>query len=545
MRPITESAAWNLLSAHRKALEPVHLRDLFRDDPLRATRLCLELDGVFVDYSKNRITDETLRLLCNLARAAEMPLWIARLFAGERVNLTEHRAALHAALREPPGRPKVPGHVDVSAEVGHVLAQMRSVCGSVRDGKWLGATGERIDDVVHIGIGGSHLGPQLAVEALSAYAHPRLAIHFLANVDGAPAAALLARLDPAKTLFIVASKTFATEETMTNAETARTWLESKLGVAAVPKHFLAVTANRDAAAAFGIAAANIFEFWDWVGGRFSLWSAVGLPVALAVGMDRFEEMLGGAHAMDRHFAETPLERNLPVILALIGVWYNNFFGWATRAVLPYDEGLRLLPAYLQQAEMESNGKSKARDGRPVGFDTSPVVWGGTGTNAQHAFFQMLHQGTRVVPCDFIACAQSGAWLPRHHDLLLANCLAQAEALMLGRSEAEVAADLAQLPEAERQALLPHRLCPGNRPSTTILVKRLDPRAFGTLLALYEHKVFAQGVIWGVNPFDQWGVELGKQLSKRIAPELEGEAALAPHDASTAALIARCRDWRQD
>ena len=520
------------------------MRELFREDPERAARLSMALGDLHVDFSKNRVTAETMKLLVGLARAAELPAWIARLLSGERVNATEQRAALHTALRDR-ARPLMLAQEDIGAKIDGVLARMRRISGEIRDGAWLGATGERIHDVVHIGIGGSQLGPQLAVEALAAHSHPLLKLHFLASVDGAPVAALLSELDPAKTLFVVASKTFTTEETMTNADTARVWLESKLGGPAVARHFLAVTANREGAMSFGIAAENIFEFWAWVGGRFSLWSAVGLPIALAVGMDRFEEMLDGAHAMDRHFAETPLERNIPVTLALVSVWYNNFFGWATRAVLPYDDGLRNLPAFLQQAEMESNGKSAERDGSPVSCDTSPVIWGGPGDTGQHAFFQMLHQGTRVVPCDFIVCAQSGAPLPRHHDMLVANCFAQAEALMTGRTEAEALADAVELPDAERRALAPHRVFAGNRPSTMILIKRLDPRALGMLLALYEHKVFAQGVIWGVNSFDQWGVELGKKLARNILPEIEGGAQGGAHDASTAALIKRYLDWRGD
>ncbi len=538
------SPAWKALTAHQRVMAPMHLRELFAADPRRENRLKCELPDFHVDYSKHRVNQETMDLLYTLARDSALPDWIEKLFSGAEVNSTEHRAVLHTALREPPGTARMLGKVDVGAEVRRVLARMRKLSDEVRDGVWLGATGEHINDIVHIGIGGSLLGPQVAVEALTAYTHPRLKIHFLGNVDSAPIVALLGGLDPAKTLFIVASKTFTTEETLTNSDTARIWLESKLGSAAVAKHFVAVTANLEGAAAFGIPADNVFEFWDWVGGRFSMWSSIGLPIVLAIGMDRFQEMLAGAHEMDRHFAETPLEKNLPVNMAMIAVWYNNFFGWGTHAVLPYDEGLKQLPAYLQQAEMESNGKSVDREGNPVACDTSPVVWGGTGTNSQHAFYQMLHQGTRIVPADFIVSAQSGAPLPRHQDLLVANCFAQTEALMQGRTALEVEADLKDLPDAERAALVPHRMFAGNRPSTTILMKRLDPRAFGMLIALYEHKVFVQGVIWNVNSFDQWGVELGKKLAKRIAPELEGASGREPHDVSTAALIAKYREWKQ-
>ncbi|MEJ0045348.1 MAG: glucose-6-phosphate isomerase [Rhodospirillales bacterium] len=537
------SSAWQALADHQKTVAPLHLRELFSQDPRREAEFSREFPDFYVDFSKHRVTRETMALLCALAREAALPEWIKKLFSGAQVNSTEHRSVLHTALREPAGTPRMLGKVDVGAEVARVLARMRKLSDEVRDGVRLGATGEHINDVVHIGIGGSLLGPQVAVEALAAYAHPRLKIHFIGNVDSAPIASLLSGLDPAKTLFIIASKTFTTEETLVNADTARVWLETKLGGAAVAKHFVAVTANQEGAAAFGIVADNVFEFWDWVGGRFSMWSSIGLPIVLAIGMDRFQEMLAGAHEMDRHFAETPLEQNLPATLGLLAVWYNNFFGWGAHAVLPYDEGLRQLPAYLQQAEMESNGKSVDRDGKPVGCDTAPVVWGGTGTNSQHAFFQMLHQGTRIVPCDFIVSAQSGAPLPRHQDLLVANCFAQTEALMLGRTAEEVAADLQSLPDAERAALVPHRTFAGNRPSTTILMRRLDPRALGLLIALYEHKVFVQGVIWDVNSFDQWGVELGKKLAKRIVPELEGELAREPHDASTSGLIVKYREWR--
>jgi glucose-6-phosphate isomerase len=540
---MTRSPAWTALEKHQRLIAPMHLRELFVQDPHREINFRCELPDFHVDYSKHRVTSDTMGLLHALAREAGLTAWIEKLFAGAEVNSTEHRSVLHVALREPPGSKRMLGDIDVSAEVAGVLARMRKLSDEVRDGVWLGATGEHICDVVHIGIGGSLLGPQVAVEGLTAYGHPRLKIHFLGNVDSAPIAALLGGLDPAKTLFIIASKTFATEETLTNADTARIWLETKLGSAAVAKHFVAVTANQKGAVAFGIVPENVFEFWDWVGGRFSLWSSIGLPIVIAIGMDRFQEMLAGAHEMDRHFAETPLEKNLPVTMGLLAVWYNNFFGWGTHAVLPYDQGLQQLPAYLQQAEMESNGKSVDREGNPVGCDTAPIVWGGTGTNSQHAFYQMLHQGTRIVPCDFIVSAQSGAPLPRHQDLLVANCFAQTEALMQGRTRNEVESDLKDLPDAEREALVPHRMFAGNRPSTTILMKRLDPRALGMLIALYEHKVFVQGVIWNVNSFDQWGVELGKKLARNIAPEFEGQTAKEPHDVSTAALIAKYLEWR--
>jgi glucose-6-phosphate isomerase len=541
-KSIEFSPVWKALDQHQRTIASVHLRDLFRDDALRQQNFSLEIGNFYIDFSKHRVTQGTMRLLDELARTAELPSWRDKLFAGEQVNTTEHRAVLHTALRAS-SPPTGTLQSEVSAEVQRELGRMRKISDQVRDGEWLGATGERIHHVVHVGIGGSALGPQLAVEALIAYAHPLLSIHFLATVDGAPIANLLSHIDPAKTLFIIASKTFTTEDTLTNAETAREWLEAKLGGGAVAKHFVAVTANVRGATAFGIAAENIFEFWDWVGGRYSVWSSIGLPIVFSIGMDRFQEMLAGAHELDEHFLHAPLDRNAPVIMGLLGVWYNNFFGWATHAVLPYDEGMRHLPAYLQQLEMESNGKSVERSGRHVGSDTAPVIWGDIGTNAQHAFFQMLHQGTRIIPCDFIIPAQSSAPLPRHQDLLVANCFAQTEALMLGRTSDEVALYLAELPEAERVALIAHRTFAGNRPSTTILIKRLDPHALGKLIALYEHKVFVQGVIWGVNSFDQFGVELGKNLAKRIAPELDGEAVREPHDSSTTGLIAKYREWR--
>jgi glucose-6-phosphate isomerase len=547
MSAASPDLAWAALAEHRAQIADLHVRDLFAADPARARRFTLRLDGLVLDYSKNRIVDRTMTLLRDLARAADVAGAAARMFAGERINTTENRAVLHVALRNRANTPiPVDGH-DVMPQVNAVLARMRDFVGRVRAGTWLGATGQRIGAVVNIGIGGSDLGPRMAVEALGPYRSPDIASHFVSNVDGADILRTLAGLDPARTLFVVASKTFTTQETMANARTARAWIADRLGEAAVARHFVAVSTNARAVAAFGIDAANMFEFWDWVGGRFSLWSAIGLPIALAVGMDRFEEMLDGAHAMDRHFRDAPLEANLPATLALIGIWNRNLLGMASHAVLPYDQGLARFPAFLQQAEMESNGKSVARDGRPVAHPTAPVVFGEPGTNGQHAFYQLLHQGTEIVPADFIAPARSHYATGRHHAMLLANFLAQTEALMRGKTAAEVRAELAGqgLSGAALEAAVPHRAFPGNRPTNTILVRRLDPRTLGMLVALYEHKIFVQGQIWGINSFDQWGVELGKQLADRILPELEGEAPPGDHDGSTLALLAQARAWMTD
>jgi glucose-6-phosphate isomerase len=543
MSAASPDLAWAALAEHRAQIADLHVRDLFAADPARARRFTLRLDGLVLDYSKNRIVDRTMTLLRDLARAADVAGAAARMFAGERINTTENRAVLHVALRNRANTPiPVDGH-DVMPQVNAVLARMRDFVGRVRAGTWLGATGQRIGAVVNIGIGGSDLGPRMAVEALGPYRSPDIASHFVSNVDGADILRTLAGLDPARTLFVVASKTFTTQETMANARTARAWIADRLGEAAVARHFVAVSTNARAVAAFGIDAANMFEFWDWVGGRFSLWSAIGLPIALAVGMDRFEEMLDGAHAMDRHFRDAPLEANLPATLALIGIWNRNLLGMASHAVLPYDQGLARFPAFLQQAEMESNGKSVARDGRPVAHPTAPVVFGEPGTNGQHAFYQLLHQGTEIVPADFIAPARSHYATGRHHAMLLANFLAQTEALMRGKTAAEVRAELAGqgLSGAALEAAVPHRAFPGNRPTNTILVRRLDPRTLGMLVALYEHKIFVQGQIWGINSFDQWGVELGKQLADRILPE----APPGDHDGSTLALLAQARAWMTD
>ena len=539
---LTALPEWQALAAHHRALGAPSLRDLFAADPARASRLSLEAAGLQADFSKHLLTDETIRLLLALARALDLPGWIGRLFRGDAINNTEQRAVLHVALRNRGGRPVFADGADVMPEVERVLGQMGRFVGRVRSGEWLGHTGRRITDVVNIGIGGSNLGPLMVCEALRFYQNRELRVHFVSNVDGTHIAETLRGLDPASTLFIVASKTFTTQETLTNAHTARRWCVDAFGDnAAIARHFVAVSTARPQVQAFGIDPANMFEFWDWVGGRYSLWSSIGLPIAVAVGMDRFLELLAGAHALDEHFRTAPLEHNLPVVLALIGIWYRNFHGAATQAILPYDQYLRYLPAYLQQADMESNGKGVTRDGEPVGWDTGPVVWGEPGTDGQHAFYQLIHQGTQLIPVDFVAPLASHNPVGDHHAKLLANCLAQGEALMRGKTAAEARAELEASGQdaATIERLLPHKVFPGNRPSTTLLVDRLTPERLGALIALYEHRIFVQGVIWGVNSFDQWGVELGKQLAGTILQELEGGAS-SPHDASTAALVARCR-----
>jgi glucose-6-phosphate isomerase len=539
----TQLAAWKALEQHQRAMAGVHLRVLFEHEPERFEQFTIEAGGLFLDYSKHRVTAETMRLLAALARECKIEEWIQRMLAGDRINFTEGRAALHVALRATD--PVLLDGCDLASEVRAVLGKMRRFCERMRSGEARGATGEHYTDIVNIGIGGSDLGPALACEALAPYATPPLKAHFVSNVDGHAIAGVLERLDPARTMFIVASKTFSTQETMLNARTARDWLAAKLGASGAGRHFCAVTASPRRAAEFGIAEERVFEFWEWVGGRYSLWSAIGLPIALEIGMDHFEEFLAGARGMDRHFADAPLERNMPVVMALLGVWYADFFRAPTRAVLPYDERLRLLPAYLQQLEMESCGKRAARDGTTVDYPTSPVVWGSAGTNGQHAYFQLLHQGTHLIPADFIAFCEPHHRLPSHHEILLANFFAQTEALMRGRSEEEAAAEMRAegRPDSEIRRLAPHRAFEGNRPSTSILCDRLDPHTLGALIALYEHKVYAESVIWDINAFDQWGVELGKTLAGRVLTELEGAPAATGHDASTNGLINRLKSRR--
>jgi len=531
----TALPAWQKLTEHQRAQPRLHLRERFDRDPGRFRKFSLTLNGMLLDYSKQCIEEETMRLLAELARECELEAWRTRMLTGARVNASEDRAALHVALRA--GTPVRFEGQDVTREVAAVLADMRRFARGVRSGRIRGAAGRAFTDVVNLGIGGSDLGPRLACEALKYCSRSGPRAHFVSNVDGSAIADALARLTPATTLVVISSKTFGTQETLLNAAAVRAWLERGLKGKAV-RHLCAVTADPERAAAFGVPADRIFRTWDWVGGRYSLCSAVGLPVALAIGMERFEELRAGARAMDEHFAQAPLEKNLPVVLGLLEVWNVNFLGCGARAVLPYDERLRWLPAYLQQLEMESCGKSVTRDGAPAGHATAPITWGGVGTDSQHACFQWLHQGSAVVPADFIACCRPHHRLRGHHQALLANFFAQTEALARGMDAEQAAAGMrAQgLQEAAVRRLLPHRVFDGNRPTTSILLDELTPRALGALIALYEHKVFVQSVIWNVNAFDQWGVELGKSLAGRILPELEAAAPVSTHDSSTNGLI---------
>ncbi len=537
------TSAWNALDAHRLGAQNLRIADEFANDEHRAKRFSIEAASVFLDYSKNLITAETMRLLLALARERGVADRRDAMMAGERINLSENRAVLHMALRNPAGsaRKYVLDGVDVGFEVQRVLNHMREFTQQVREGQWRGGTGREITDIVNIGIGGSDLGPQMVCEALREFLHPRLTMHFVSNVDGAALERALSKVSAETTLFIVASKTFTTQETLTNATSAREWFLANGGREAdVAKHFVAVSTNAVEVEKFGIDTANMFEFWDWVGGRYSLWSAIGLSIALAIGMEGFEELLAGAHAMDEHFATVPFEANMPVLLALVGVLNVNFCGAASLCIAPYAQDLHRLPAYLQQLEMESNGKLVDRDGNALTAPSCPVIWGEPGTDGQHAFFQLLHQGTSVIPVDFIAAVSNNGKLAEHHRLLLANCIAQSEALMLGKSEAQVHTELrAQgLNATEIYTLTPHKFFAGNRPSNTILLAKLTPKSLGALIALYEQKTFVQGVIWGVNSFDQWGVELGKQLAKTIDTELKIGNISAAHDGSTQGLMRR-------
>jgi glucose-6-phosphate isomerase len=536
---LTELDAWRALGAHKRALEGARLRSLFADDPRRAERFTLEAADLYLDYSKNLVTEETMRLLVALAEAVDLRGRIEAMFRGERINVTEKRAVLHVALRAPRDATIVVDGADVVPSVHAVLDRMAVVAERVRSGAWTGHTGKRIRNVVNIGIGGSDLGPRMAYEALKHYSAREMTFRFVSNVDGTDFAEATRDLDPAETLFVVCSKTFTTLETLTNARTARQWsLAALRDPTAVAKHFVAVSTNAKEVRAFGIDVDNMFEFWDWVGGRYSYDSAIGLSLMLAIGATRFREMLAGFRAMDEHFRAAPFDRNMPAILGLLGVWYGNFFGAETHAVLPYDQYLARLPDYLQQLDMESNGKSVDVGGNAVAYQTGPVIWGQPGTNGQHAFYQLIHQGTKLVPCDFIGFAQSLNAVGPHHDLLMANFLAQTEALAFGKAAEEVRA------EGIDAAQVPHRTFPGNRPTNTILATRLTPRVLGALVALYEHKVFVQGTIWNIDSFDQWGVELGKVLATRISDELErGDGAELGHDASTNALIRRYRAER--
>jgi glucose-6-phosphate isomerase len=539
-QPLTERKAWKALGKHFTKARTLHLREIFAADPKRGERMTAEAVGLFLDYSKNRITDETLKLLVQLADESGLRARIDAMFKGEKINVTENRAVLHVALRAPKGATTTVDGENVVPKVHAVLDKMAELCDRIRSGAWKGHTGKRIRNVINIGIGGSDLGPVMAYEALKHYSDRSMTFRFVSNVDGIDFVEATRDLDPAETLFIVSSKTFTTLETMTNAQTARDWLLNGLGgdQKAVARHFVAVSTNAEKVSSFGIDTANMFGFWDWVGGRYSMDSAIGLSTMLAIGPENFRAMLDGFHEMDEHFRTAPFERNLPVLMGLLSLWYNDFFGAQTVAVLPYEQYLKRFPAYLQQLTMESNGKHVTLDGRVVDYDTGPVYWGEPGTNGQHSFYQLIHQGTRLIPCDFIAFGHALTPLGRHHDMLLANVFAQAEALAFGKTPAEVKA------EGTPDWLVPHRVFEGNRPSNTLLADRLTPAALGKLVALYEHSVFTQGIIWHIDSFDQWGVELGKVLAQRIIPELESAAEpKLTHDSSTNSLIRRYRKMK--
>ncbi len=537
---LTESPAWVALEKHWKSMADVHMRTLFEQDPLRFDRFSLSSSDILLDYSKNRITGETMNLLHALARSADVEGWRDRMFRGERINFTEQRPVLHVALRNRSHRPVRVDGEDVMPAVDEVLERMGTFVAKVRGGEWKGYTGKKITDIVNIGIGGSDLGPVMVTEALRPYGRDSgLTMHFMSNIDGSHVQEILNRVDPEMTLFIVSSKSFSTQETLTNALSCRQWfLAVARDEAAIGRHFVSVSANVEAAQAFGILPENVFGFWDWVGGRYSLWSAIGLPIALYVGMERFEALLAGAHGMDEHFRTAPLEQNMPVILALLGIWYNDFFGAQSHAILPYDQYLHRLTAYLQQADMESNGKRVQRDGEPVDYATGPIIWGEPGTNGQHAYFQLLHQGTRLVPADFIAPMESFYPLGDHHRILLSNFFGQTRALMWGKDADEVRAELMAggMSGAELEALVPHKVLPGNRPSNTLVIPKLTPATLGALIALYEHKIFVQGIIWRIDSFDQWGVEFGKQMAGQILPDLESREPVDSYDSSTNGLI---------
>jgi glucose-6-phosphate isomerase len=541
MTPLRERTAWKALEKHHAEIGERHLRELFGEDPARGERLALEACGVYLDYSKNRVTDETLRLLVELAQESRLEEHRDEMFSGEHVNVSENRAVLHTALRKPKGEQLIVDGTDVVSEVHDVLDKMAAFADKVRAGEWTGHTGKPVQNVVNIGIGGSDLGPVMAYEALRAYARREMRFRFVSNVDSTDLVEATRDLDAAETLFIVSSKTFGTLETLTNAESARDWLKAQLGEDAdIARHFVAVSTNAEKVAAFGIDTANMFGFWDWVGGRYSMDSAIGLSTMIAIGPDRFEEMLAGFHEMDEHFRTAPLAQNMPVLLGLLAVWYSDFFGSQSIGVMPYEQYLKRFPAYLQQLTMESNGKHVTLAGAEVDYDTGPVFWGEPGTNGQHSFYQLLHQGTRLIPVDLIGFGRSLNPLGPHHDILTSNVFAQAEALAFGRTAEEVRAD------GSADAVVPHKVMEGNRPTNVILAELLTPRVLGTLVALYEHSVFTQGAIWGIDSFDQWGVELGKVLASRIVPELtaETEPQLA-HDSSTNALIRRYRRMRSD
>jgi glucose-6-phosphate isomerase len=539
MTKLTDLRSWKKLAEHHKSTSQFQMRELFKNDPDRFDRFSLKFNDILFDYSKNRITSETMALLLSLAREVELKHAIESMFTGEKINNTEHRAVLHVALRNRSNKPVMVDGEDVMPKINGVLDKMKKFCEAVREGSWKGYTGKAITDIVNIGIGGSDLGPYMVTEALKPYGKKGLNVHFVSNVDGTHIAEALKKVNQETTLFIIASKTFTTQETLTNAESAKKWfLEKAKDPKAVAKHFVALSTNAKEVAAFGIDTKNMFEFWDWVGGRYSLWSAIGLSIAVYIGFENFEGLLTGAFEMDEHFRNAPFEKNIPVILALLGVWYNNFYGAASHAILPYDQYMHRFAAYFQQGDMESNGKRVTKNGKVVNYSTGPIIWGEPGTNGQHAFYQLIHQGTKLIPCDFLAPVNSQNPIGDHHKKLLANFFAQTEALMKGKTEAEARAELEKegLNAKAVAEILPHKVFPGNVPSNSIFFKKLTPKVLGSLLAMYEHKIYVQGVIWNVNSFDQWGVELGKQLAKKILGELQDKAKVNDHDSSTNGLI---------
>ncbi|KAA3664095.1 MAG: glucose-6-phosphate isomerase [Chloroflexi bacterium] len=548
MSELTKSSVWETLEEHQLEMAYVQMRDLFAQDTKRFEKYSIQFTDLLFDYSKNIITAETMALLLQLANETGLQEMIANMFNGEKINITEDRAVLHVALRNRSNRPILVDGEDVMPGVNAVLAKIRIFTESVRSGEWKGYTGQEITDVVNIGIGGSDLGPKMILAALKPYSHPRITNHFVSNVDSTDIAETLKLCNPETTLFLIASKTFTTQETMANANSAKAWLLKSAGdETAVAKHFAALSTNAEKVAAFGIDTNNMFEFWDWVGGRYSLWSAIGTSIALGIGMDNFEALLTGAHKVDEHFRTAPFAKNIPVIMALLGIWYNNFWGAQSQAILPYDQYLQYFSAYFQQGDMESNGKRVTKSGNEVDYDTGPILWGQPGTNGQHAFYQLIHQGTKMIPCDFLAHAQSHNPMGQHHAILLSNFLAQTEALMKGRTTAEARAEIAAqgISGAQLDMLAQAKTFPGNKPTNSILVKKLTPETLGMLIALYEHKIFTQGIIWDINSFDQWGVELGKVLAKAILPELENDDTVSSHDSSTNGLINAYKKMRTE
>ncbi|NLI28976.1 MAG: glucose-6-phosphate isomerase [Nitrospiraceae bacterium] len=543
----TRTQSWSRLRDHHKKTATLHMKDMFKADEARFHKFSLRFNDILLDYSKNRITEETMDLLMGLVREIDLADAIEQMFTGAPINETEGRAVLHTALRNRSNTPVMVDGRDVMPDINRVLAKMKQFSDRVRSGDWVGYTGKRITDIVNIGIGGSDLGPVMVAECLKPYAKAGLNLHFVSNVDATHIAETLKQIAPETTLFMIASKTFTTQETMTNAFTARKWFVELVGdESVIPKHFIALSTNAEKVKAFGIDPENMFEFWDWVGGRYSVWSAIGLSVACAIGFENFEEFLTGAHEMDQHFRTAPFEQNIPVILALLGIWYTNFFDAETEVILPYDQYMSRFPAYFQQGNMESNGKSVDRAGKEISYQTGPVIWGEPGTNGQHAFYQLIHQGTRLIPADFLAPAISHNPIGEHHSILLSNFFAQTEALMVGKGKEEVLADLFEegKQKDEIKRLWPFRAFEGNRPTNSILFKKLTPRTLGSLIAMYEHKIFVQGVIWNIFSFDQWGVELGKQLAKKILPELRSEQPVTSHDASTNGLINAYKEMKR-